>query len=70
VFTCQRGGPQKPKVVSMPKRKTMSAAARKKIAAAQRLSISDGKNCNTKLNGSVFTDVLQVGVLVLRGLRF
>jgi hypothetical protein len=29
-------GPQKPKVVSMPKKKTMSAAARRKIAAAQR----------------------------------
>lgn len=27
---------QKPKVVSMPKKKTMSAAARRKIAAAQR----------------------------------
>jgi len=30
------GGPKKPKVVSMPKKKTMSAAARRKIAAAQR----------------------------------
>jgi hypothetical protein len=30
------GGRQKPKVVSMPKKKTMSAAARRKIAAAQR----------------------------------
>lgn len=32
----RNSGPQKPKVVSMPKKKTMSAAARKKIAAAQR----------------------------------
>ena len=29
-------GAQKPKVVTMPKQRTMSAAARKKIAAAQR----------------------------------
>jgi len=29
-------GSQKPRVVSMPKKKTMSAAARRKIAAAQR----------------------------------
>jgi hypothetical protein len=29
-------GPQKPKFVSVPKKKTMSAAARRKIAAAQR----------------------------------
>jgi len=30
------GGPQKAKIVTMPKKKTMSAAARRKIAAAQR----------------------------------
>jgi hypothetical protein len=32
----RRNGGQKPKVLTMPKRKTMSAAARRKIAAAQR----------------------------------
>jgi hypothetical protein len=32
----RNGGPQKPKVASVPKKKTMSLAARRKIAAAQR----------------------------------
>jgi hypothetical protein len=32
----RNSGPQKPKVVAMPKKKIMSAAARRKVAAAQR----------------------------------
>jgi len=41
------GGPQKPKVVSMPK-KTISAAARRKIAAAQRARWSKIKAAQKK----------------------